>query len=182
MEKIASNTKVLISALLMLFLLACHKQDTNMKSSAEPTLSPDIYFQGKSYGVGFVQDRFGKIRRSFTVSLIGNFDESGGTLAEEFHWSDGEIEKRIWTLRKINENSWKATAPDIIGEATGVIEGNLLKWNYVLKVPIGERRIAMKFDDQMMLFEDGILVNRASFSKFGIHLGDVLVSFSKAAL
>jgi hypothetical protein len=34
----------------------------------------------------------------------------------------------------------------------------------------------------MMLFEDGILVNRASFSKFGIRLGDVLVSFSKVAL
>ena len=40
-------------------------------------------------------------------------------------------------------------------------------------------KINFKFDDQMWLSESGVMVNHAKFSKFGIHLGDVVVSFSK---
>ncbi len=37
----------------------------------------------------------------------------------------------------------------------------------------------MQFDDWMFLMEDGVMLNRATMSKFGVTLGELLVSFTK---
>ena len=37
----------------------------------------------------------------------------------------------------------------------------------------------VRFDDWMFLMDDRVMLNRASMSKFGFHLGDVTLSFTK---
>ena len=64
--------------------------------------------------------------------------------------------------------------------AVGVAYGQALNWRYDLNLKVGEDTYKVHFDDWMFLHEDGVLVNRAAMSKFGIHLGDVTLFFQRA--
>ncbi|MGB2098038.1 MAG: DUF3833 family protein, partial [Candidatus Puniceispirillales bacterium] len=65
----------------------------------------------------------------------------------------------------------------VIGEARGHIDGNALIWRYKFALPVGRRLITIRFDDVMVLQTDGVLINRARLTKWGIWVGDVLISF-----
>jgi hypothetical protein len=51
-------------------------------------------------GWGMVQDRSGKVLRRFTVTMRASWQGDTGTLDEAFVWSDGERQRRVWTLRE----------------------------------------------------------------------------------
>lgn len=138
------------------------------------------YFQGNTRGWGIFQDRGGNLKRQFVVDLKGSIDDKGAlVLEEDFVWSDGEISRRVWTITKEQNNHFTGTAADIHGEAKGQSAGNAFNWQYVMKLPVGDKVYKIKFDDWMFLQPDGILLNRAKMSKFGFAVGEVFISFKK---
>ena len=171
--------KLLLAAILSV-LLGC--SDSNQITNDENkmhTFDLAEFFDGTTKGTGFIQDRSGAIIRTFNLEVIGQFSNSKGSLKETFFWNDGEIEHRTWNLEKTSETEWIGTAHDVVGKATGIISEDKLRWSYTLTLNVSDRKINFKFDDQMWISETGVLVNHAKFTKFGIHLGDVVVSFSK---
>ena len=62
---------------------------------------------------------------------------------------------------------------------SGVSAGNALNWRYDMDLKVGSSVWRVHFDDWMFLQPDQVLLNRASMSKFGIHLGDITIAFSK---
>jgi hypothetical protein len=99
-------------------------------------------------------------------------------------WSDGERERRIWTLRRVRSDDgatrWTGTAADVVGEAQGVVSGNTLAWNYAfdLRTASGQT-FRVDFEDWMFLIDERVLLNRALISYYGIRVGEVLISFRK---
>ena len=165
---------------LMFTLFGCSNEETPKQGiNTMTTFDLVDFFSGNTRGSGFVQDRSGKIIRTFEVITVGDFNNDAGTLKETFSWNDGEIENRTWTLKRISKNEWSGTAPDVIGTAFGTINNDKLRWSYTLTLKVGGKNINLKFDDQMWMSETGVMVNHAKFSKFGLHLGDVVVSFHK---
>ncbi len=75
---------------------------------------------------------------------MGNFTS---TLDEDFYWTDGEKQKRTWKIKKIDDNNYVGTAPDVVGEATGVQYGSAFKFKYDLMVPFKNKNIKISFDD-----------------------------------
>ena len=67
----------------------------------------------------------------------------------------------------------------MVGEATGQTAGNAFRWNYTLRLPVDGSVYEVQFDDWMFLMDDRVMLNRATMSKFGVRLGEVLLSFSK---
>ena len=67
----------------------------------------------------------------------------------------------------------------MVGEALGETAGNALRWRYVLALPVDGKIIHVDFDDWMFLVDDQVMLNRAVMSKFGIRLGEVLLSFQR---
>jgi len=154
----------------------------NVKDYAKNTPSFDLYnyFEGKTKGWGMFQDRGGNLKRQFVVDLIGTVNDKGDlVLEEDFVWSDGEITRRGWTISKTGDNQFIGTADDIDGEAKGESAGNALNWQYVMKLPVGDKVYKIKFDDWMFLQPDGVLLNKAKMSKFGFSVGEVIISFKK---
>lgn len=165
---------------LMLTLIACSNENTPKQDiNTMTTFNLVDFFSGNTLGSGFVQNRSGEIIRTFEVVTTGDFNNDSGTLKEVFTWSDGEIENRVWTLKRIGENEWSGSAPDVVGTASGEIKNDKLRWSYTLTLKVGGKNINLKFDDQMWISKTGVMVNHAKFSKFGLHLGDVVVSFRK---
>ena len=57
--------------------------------------------------------------------------------------------------------------------------GNALNWRYVLALKVDGRTWEVDFDDWMYQIDDRVMLNRATMSKFGVKLGEVLLSFTR---
>lgn len=147
----------------------------------EPRLLPERYFAGKTKAWGLFQDRFGKVRRQFAVDIEGTWDGSRLTLVEDFIYDDGETERRTWRIDKTGEHDYRGQADDVIGTASGRAFGNALNWRYKLALKVGGDRWTVHFDDWLFLQEDGVIINRAEVSKFGIEVGQITLVFRKLA-
>lgn len=167
------------SLLAATMLGGCGSLDPTVYKDQAPALQLERYFSGTVDGWGMVQDRSGKVLRRFTVVIDARWNGDVGTLDEAFVWSDGERQRRVWTIRRQPDGTYVGTADDVVGEARGVLSGNALNWKYVLALPVDGRVWHMDFDDWMFLVDERVLLNRAVMSKFGIRLGEVTVSFSR---
>lgn len=160
-------------------LAACASpQPTDYRDEA-PVLDLRRYFSGPLQAHGVFMDRSGKVVRRFTVAMVGRWDGDQGVLEEDFRYSDGKTERRVWRLQRTAEGRYIGRADDVVGQADGQSSGNALRWRYTLALPVDGRVIDVQFDDWMFLVDDQVLLNRAVMSKFGIRLGEVLLTFRK---
>jgi hypothetical protein len=169
----------LISVLTLGMLSACSTTDVTQYAQQKPVLDMQQYFNGTIDAWGMFQDRSGTVIKRFTVVMQCSWKDGIGTLDEDFTYSDGTKQKRIWTLRKNASGQFIGTANDVVGEAIGNTAGNALNWKYVLALPVDGKIYHVNFDDWMFLMDDKVMLNRAVMSKFGFRLGEVTLSFSK---
>jgi hypothetical protein len=106
-----------------------------------------------------------------------NGDE--GVLDEDFFYSDGTTQKRIWRLKKLPDGRYVGRADDVVGEAFGQERGNAFFWTYTLALPVDGKVYEVQFDDWMYLMDERTMLNKATMSKFGIRLGEVTLAFRK---
>jgi hypothetical protein len=144
-----------------------------------PKLDLKRYFNGPLTAHGLFTDRSGKVVRRFTVQMVGTWNGNQGTLDEDFTYSDGKKEKRIWRLTDLGNGRYSGRADDVVGEAVGLAAGNALNWRYTLALNVDGRVIEVQFDDWMYLMDERVMLNKAAMSKFGFHLGDVTLAFTK---
>ena len=174
-----AKISTLIFALIV--LSGCTSMKPSDFSKAEPLLRIEDYFVGQTRAWGIFEDRFGNLRRQFVVDIQGSWDGESLVLDERFRYSDGETDRRVWTIKKIDEHRYEGRADDVIGTAIGESYGNALNWRYDMDLKIGERTLRVHFNDWMFLQSSGVMVNRARVSKFGIAIGEVTLFFQKAA-
>ena len=148
-------------------------------ASQKPTLDLKQYFNGTLDASGMFQDRAGTVIKRFAVVMTCSWQGDVGTLDEDFTYSDGTRQRRVWTLRKTDADHYVGTAADVVGQAEGVVSGNALRWRYTLALPVDGRVIDVRMEDWMYLMNDQVMLNRAAMSKYGFHVGDVTLSFSK---
>jgi len=164
----------------LLTLMGCNGMDAKQFEEGEPRFVLEDYFQGTTHATGIFVDRFGNLRRQFVVKIEGSWDGKQLTLDEDFFYSDGEKQRRIWRITKIDEHTYEGRADDVVGTATGKTYGNVLNWEYDLNLEVGESIYKVRFNDWMFLQADGVLLNKADVSKWGISIGTVFISFSRA--
>lgn len=144
-----------------------------------PTLVLEEYFAGRTKAWGIFEDRFGNLRRDFIVEIDGTWNGEILTLNEEFYYSDGERDRRIWSIRKLDQHRYEGTAGDVVGTAEGLAYGKALNWRYTMDLKVGDGAWRVKFDDWMFLADKDTLINRAKVSKFGLEIGEVTLFFRK---
>ncbi|MBF6631827.1 MAG: DUF3833 domain-containing protein [Comamonas sp.] len=160
-------------------LAGCAGPQISDYAKQTPTLELDHYFNGRIIAHGVFQKRDGTVARRFTVFMDCHWEGNQGVLDEHFTYSDGSKERRIWRLTKHADGRYTGRADDVVGEATGQTSGNAFRWNYTLRLPVDGSVYEVQFDDWMFLMDERVMLNRATMSKFGIRLGEVLLSFSK---
>jgi hypothetical protein len=170
-----------LSSLGLVALLAssCASVTPDTYKAEKPTLVLENYFNGIVDGWGMFQDRSGQVIKRFTVVIRCTWNGDTGVLDEDFTYSDGTKDKRVWTIKRLGNNRYSGTASDVVGQADGQASGNALQWNYTLALKVGEKTYDVKMNDWMYLIDDKVMINRAAMSKFGVHLGDVTLSFTK---
>ena len=148
-------------------------------SGNQPEFKIEDYFQGDTWAWGIFEDRFGNLKRSFKVNMRGSLVNNQLILDEDFIYDDGSLDKRIWKIAILDDNHYSGTAEGVAGSAEGKRSGNAFNWQYEMDLTIGGRQWRVKFDDWLFLQADGIVINRATVSKWGITLGTLTFVFSK---
>ena len=125
-------------ALVTFFALAAC---TGKPSLDDPALSDrelnlEEFFLGETVAKGQFQDIFGTVRRRFDVTIDGDWDGSTLTLTEDFVYEDGSTEQRVWSLVKTGPDTWRGSAPGVIGTASGTEKGDSFNWAYTIDLPI----------------------------------------------
>ena len=190
-----------------LALTGCAGPQVTDYSADKPALDLRQYFNGTLDAYGVFTDRSGKVVKRFTVVMRCTWNGDEGVLDEDFVYSDGSTQKRIWRLKHMGNGRYEGRADDVVGVAQGQTAGNAFRWGYTLALPVGgdpsaagppqgasapsggsEPRAAgsvgativeVQFDDWMYLMDQRVMLNKAAMSKFGIHLGEVTLSFVK---
>ena len=175
-----STLTILIIALF--FTVSCINNNS-MKpidfKNTEPSMTIEEYFNGPVEAWGLLQDRGGKVTRQFKADMFGSFEGDILTLKEDFYWTDGEKQNRIWKIKKIDQNYYEGSAPDVVGTAKGFQYGSAFKFEYDLMVPFKGKDIKISFDDWIFKQDNEVAINRATLTKFGFKVGELTVFFKK---
>ena len=167
----------------MLGLSACAGPQVADYAVEKPVLDLRQYFNGTIDAYGLFTDRSGRVVKRFTVvmkcSWQGPPGQEVGVLDEEFSYSDGSRQRRVWTLTRQPDGRYSGTAADVVGQASGEEKGNAFRWGYTMQLPVDGRIFEVQFDDWMYLMNDKVMINKAVMSKFGFLLGEVTLSFVK---
>ncbi len=162
------------------FLSGCTGGHTvSSYQGTEPPMDVKEYFSGPIKAWGIVQNHKGEVTRRFDVQMHGSWDGDVGTLDETFAYYDGETQKRVWTIEKIEDDRYRGTAGDILGEASGESAGNAMRWNYKMDLDVGDKTYRITFDDWMFLMNDGVLINRSYLKKFGLTVAELTIFMQK---
>ena len=174
-----------IYIVLIIFLLffKSYFNNNNMKPedfiSTKPVIKIEKYFEGQVKAWGLLQDRKGKVTRQFKAKMFGSFENNILTLEEEFFWTDGEKQKRVRNIEKIDEHNYVGTAADVVGKAKGFSYGSAFKFEYDLMVQLKGKNIKISFDDWIFKQDEEVAINRATLTKFGFKVGELTVFFKK---
>ena len=167
-------------------LSGCATQNLEAYANEKPVLDLQTYFNGTLDAYGVFTDRSGTVVKRFTVVMRCSWVGDEGVLDEDFTYSDGSTQKRIWRLTKLADGHYTGRADDVVGEARGQVRGNSFFWAYTMRLPMDDKpgasggsTIDVQFDDWMYLMTDKVMLNKATMRKFGVYLGEVTLSFSK---
>lgn len=171
--------KRLMLTFLFLGLAGCAGPGIERYRGEQPALDLQRYLNGTLDAWGMFQGRSGEVQKRFRVVIDARWDGDTGVLDEKFEWSDGSTSRRVWTLVRQPDGSWRGRADDVVGEAVGEVAGNALRWRYVLALPVDGKVWHVDFDDWMYLMDDKVMLNRSTMSKWGFRLGEVTLTFVK---
>ncbi len=144
--------KLLITLLLTSILPGCSGMTPRDFAQSGPKLVIEEYFAGQTKAWGIFEDRFGTLRRQFTVLIDGKWDGKTLTLDERFDYKDGEKDRRVWRITKKDKNTYEGKAADVLGVATGKASGNALNWTYEMDLKVGDGTLRVAFNDWMFCY------------------------------
>ena len=171
--------KLILAAALSMGLAGCAATGVEQYRAEQPALDLPTYMNGTLDAWGIFQGRSGEVKKRFHVVIDARWQGDTGLLDERFQWSDGTTSRRVWTLTRRADGTFRGKADDVVGEAIGEVAGNALRWRYVLALPVDGKVYHVDFDDWMFLMDDKVMMNRSAMSKWGFHLGEVSLTFVK---
>jgi Protein of unknown function (DUF3833) len=173
---------IAMTFLTSLFLSACGTSEpTPDFTDKNNPLDIKTFFANKASGSGVFFDYSDKADRHFYVTFAGEEKDNDFYLTEDFIWSDGEKQQRIWHLTFQDDKNFTGTAADVVGTAKGKMLHNGIHMLYTLRVKRQDgSMIDLNMDDKMYLTEKNTIVNRAKAKKFGFTVGELVATFSKS--
>ena len=186
--RLAHCAKLLLLGVTALLIVACSSADISHYRDMRPALVPEEFFNGPLTAHGVVKNRSGTVTRSFNAELQGSWENGQGLLAERFVFDDGEIQFRNWRLTPsieqpgTAERSFIGTAEDVVGEAQVQVSGNAMFIRYTLQVAYKGDTIEVNVDDRMYLVSDRVLINESKLTKFGIPVGEIVLTIIRHPL
>ena len=150
-------------------------------ASTEPTFDVRTVLNGKMLTEGMIYSFNGRVSSRFTAEMRANWNGNTGLMSEDFTYATGRTQHREWTITMGENGAFTATAPDIEGIAQGQQMGAAARLTYTLILPEDAGGHKLDVVDWMYLMENGTVMNRSEFRKFGIKVAELIATFRQVA-
>jgi len=137
------------------------------------------YFEGRTRAWGMFESITGKIKQSFVANIEGRWVGDEFVLEEDFTFSNGEKEARVWRLRFNDDGSFLASCADTPTPGIGTMSAMRGDLAYSMNLKVGRKKMMLSFCDLFYQIDETTVLNRARVKKFGIPVGQVLIAFRK---
>lgn len=128
---------------------------------------------------GVIYGPTGRVTSRFVADMEATWNGNHGVMTEQFHYDSGAVQNREWTLVLGNDGSIKATAPDVVGEGRGQAEGPAVQMEYRIRMDASAGGHVLDVTDWMYLSENGTIMNRSQFRKFGFKVAELVATMRK---
>ena len=153
--------------------------------------SSDDYASGPAFDIrdrfvgpiqceGIIYGPTGRVSSRFTAQFNCEWNGNVCSMKEIFHYDSGNVQNREWTLTLGNDGGIKAEAPDVIGAGSGQQKGSAVLLNYRLKLTEDAGGHVLDVTDWMYLMQNGSIMNRSQFRKFGIKVAELVATMRPA--
>lgn len=149
-------------------------------AATSPAIDLRQHLDGPLLCEGVIYGPLGRVKSRFVARMEGKWAGARGVLTERFHYDSGTVQHRVWTLSLGNEGSIRATAPDVLGEGQGQAQGSAVRLCYRIRLPDEAGGHVLSVTDWMYLLENGTIINRSQFRKFGIKVAELVATMRKA--
>jgi hypothetical protein len=173
------NLKIIATIMSLISLFGCSSIDPKIYAKNSPKLDIRNYLNGALEAQGVLQNRSGEVIKTFTVKMVGTWKGNEGKLEEDFVFSDGKKDRRIWEIKFSNDNNFIAKAHDTVGFAKGEQYGNTMKMDYILKIDVDGKKYDIRLIDWIYLVDEKTAINVSKMTKFGFRVGTLTISFKK---
>ena len=150
------------------------------KSSDYAIMTPvfDIrdHLNGGMLCEGVIYGPFGRVTSRFVAQMHAEWQGNTGRMTEDFRYESGNIQHREWTFIVSDDGQIQAEAPDLFGTGKGQQAGSAVMLNYKIQLTKEAGGHALNVTDWMYLMENGSVMNRSQFRKFGIKVGELVAT------
>jgi hypothetical protein len=137
------------------------------------------HLQGPILCEGVIYGPTGRVTSRFVADFHARWEGNIGTMTEEFRYDSGAIQNREWRLTLGNDGRIRAEADDLVGEGTGRQEGSAVQLKYRIQLPDSAGGHVLDTTDWMYLVENGAIINRSQFRKYGIKVAELVATMRK---
>lgn len=128
---------------------------------------------------GVIYGPTGRVTSRFVADFDAKWDGNVGVMTEEFRYDSGARQTREWRLTLDDGGKIRAEAADLVGTGSGRQAGSGVKLNYRIKLPEDSGGHVLDTTDWMYLVENGAIINRSQFRKYGIKVAEIVATMRK---
>lgn len=125
---------------------------------------------------GIIYGPLGRVSSRFVANFDATWEGNKCVMKEVFHYDSGAVQNREWRLTLGNDGAIQAEAPDVIGRGSGQQSGSAVLLNYRLKLREDAGGHVLDTTDWMYLMQNGSIMNRSQFRKFGIKVAELVAT------
>ncbi len=176
-----------LGALLILALVALRARFASFQAQTPvdytgkgPLFDLRQHLSGPIQCEGVIFGPTGRVTSRFVADMEGTWNGNTGTLSEVFRYDSGSVQHRAWTLVLGSAGDITATAPDVVGTGTGRAEGSGVMLRYRIRLTPEAGGHTLDVVDWMYLMDNGTIMNRSQFRKFGIKVAELVATMRPA--
>lgn len=171
--------------LALLFVLRPGLRFSSQKPSDYTETGPQMdmrqHLSGPILSEGMIHGPTGRVASRFVARMQGTWEGNKGTLTEEFEFAGGRTQTRQWSLTLGNDGRFTATAPDVVGTATGEVSGATICMRYRIRLEPDAGGHVLSVTDWLYLMENGVILNKSEMRKFGIKVAELTATMRPLA-
>lgn len=149
--------------------------------------TPDDYGNGPAFDIreilngpllcdGVIYGPTGRVTSRFVAEFEAEWNGDKGVMREHFSYDSGTTQDREWRLSVGPDGKITADADDLVGTGTGQQSGSGVQLNYAIQLPESAGGHVLQVTDWMYLLENGTVINRSQFRKFGLKVGELVAT------
>ena len=172
-----------LGALVVVILMALRTRYASFLAQAPsdytgkgPAIDLRRHLSGPLTCEGVIFGPTGRVVSRFVADMEGTWEGNRGVLRERFRYDSGTVQDRAWKLDLGNDGTIRAEAADVVGAGTGKAEGPAVMMRYRIRLTPEAGGHVLDVTDWMYLLENGTIMNRSQFRKFGIKVAELVAT------